>query len=72
MYMMHHFTKSFSLSLLMCGLCASELEQKFVHPPDSARPGVYWYFMDGNQNRSEMVEELKAITAVQLRKGDFV
>ncbi len=23
------------------------LTQGFMSPPDSARPGVYWYFMDG-------------------------
>ena len=24
------------------------LEDAFRDPPDSARPGVYWYFLDGN------------------------
>ena len=29
---------------------AGDLEKNFVNPPDSARPGVYWYFMNGNLN----------------------
>ncbi len=24
----------------------NELAKRFQNPPDSARPGVYWYFMD--------------------------
>jgi hypothetical protein len=32
------------------------LKEGFKNPPDSARPGVYWYFMDGNI-------DMKAITA---------
>jgi len=28
-----------------------ELEQQFLSPPASARPWVYWYFMDGNLTR---------------------
>ena len=30
----------------------------------SARPGVYWYFMDGNQDRDEMVADLESMAAV--------
>ena len=33
----------------------------FVAPPDSARPGVYWYFMDGNISRKGMTEDLEAM-----------
>ena len=25
------------------------LSKNFLIPPNSTRPGVYWYFMDGNQ-----------------------
>lgn len=25
-----------------------DLREQFAAPPDTARPGVYWYFMDGN------------------------
>lgn len=37
------------------------LESSFRTPPDSARPGVYWYFLDGNQDRDEMVADLHAM-----------
>lgn len=40
------------------------LESEFLAPPDSARPGVYWYFLDGNQERGEMVADLKAMREV--------
>ncbi len=40
---------------------AGELEEKFVKPPDSARPGVYWYFMDGNLNGKEMTADLESM-----------
>lgn len=30
---------------------AAELKEAFSSPPDAARPGVYWYFMDGNMDR---------------------
>lgn len=37
------------------------LRQGFVTPPDSTRPGVYWYFMDGNVSRKGMTEDLEAM-----------
>jgi hypothetical protein len=35
------------------------LKASFVNPPDSARPGVYWYFMDGNTTREAMTGDLE-------------
>ncbi len=32
-------------------LALDDLTEGFRNPPDSARPGVYWYFMDGNLDR---------------------
>ena len=40
---------------------AATLVDEFRDPPDSTRPGVYWYFMDGNQDRDEMVADLEAM-----------
>ncbi|MEI6275621.1 MAG: glycosyl hydrolase [Prolixibacteraceae bacterium] len=37
------------------------LHQGFVTPPDSTRPGVYWYFMDGNISRKGMTDDLEAM-----------
>lgn len=42
-------------------LPADELADRFLNPPDSARPGVYWYFMDGNLNGKEMTADLEAM-----------
>jgi hypothetical protein len=45
-------------------LFADDLQSDFRTPPDAARPGVYWYFMDGNQDRQEMVTDLHAMKKV--------
>ncbi|MFN2396924.1 MAG: glycosyl hydrolase, partial [Bacteroidales bacterium] len=40
---------------------ADPLKEAFVTPPDSSKPGVYWYFMDGNLNREEMTKDLESM-----------
>ena len=45
---------------------ADSLADSFVHPPDSARPGVYWYFMDGNLSGPEMTADLESMKAAGL------
>jgi len=45
---------------------AATLERSFVNPPDAARPGVYWYFMDGNLNREAMTADLESMKEVGL------
>jgi len=45
---------------------ADGLKKDFLSPPDAARPGVYWYFMDGNQDRNEMRADLHAMKEVGL------
>jgi hypothetical protein len=37
------------------------IREGFLNPPDSARPGVYWYFMDGNLNREAMTADLESM-----------
>ena len=37
------------------------LEQTFTHPPDKARPWVYWYFQDGHLTREGMKADLEAM-----------
>ena len=37
------------------------LVQGFMSPPDSARPGVYWYFMDGNLSKKGMTKDLESM-----------
>jgi hypothetical protein len=40
---------------------SSDLEQSFLHPPDSARPWVYWFVMDGNLNREGITADFEAL-----------
>ena len=60
------------LTILVCfaisfgAASAATLEDSFKSPPDSARPGVYWYFMDGNLDREEMVKDLESMKEVGL------
>jgi len=45
---------------------AASLEEAFVNPPDTARPGVYWYFMDGNLSKEAMTKDLESMKEVGL------
>lgn len=40
------------------------LAESFLQPPDSARPGVYWYFMDGNLSKKAMTADLESMKRV--------
>ena len=40
---------------------AAELKDEFKSPPDAVRPGVYWYFMDGNMDREMMEVDLESM-----------
>ena len=45
-----------------CGTeSTNSLKEGFINPPDSARPGVYWYFMDGNLSREGITEDLESM-----------
>ncbi|HWK04254.1 MAG TPA: glycosyl hydrolase [Puia sp.] len=39
----------------------SALKEGFLNPPDSAKPGVYWYFMDGNMSKTGMTKDLESM-----------
>jgi hypothetical protein len=45
---------------------AHPLDGEFRNPPDSARPGAYWFFMDGNLDRDEMIRDLDSMKAAGL------
>ena len=49
---------------IACGCTSSDvslLEAGFKKPPLSARPGVYWYFMDGNFSREAVTKDLESM-----------
>ncbi|KQS36768.1 glycosyl hydrolase [Pedobacter sp. Leaf194] len=37
------------------------LNAGFKNPPNSSKPGVYWYFMDGNISKSGITKDLEAM-----------
>ena len=39
----------------------SAIKQGFLNPPNTAKPGVYWYFMDGNMNKESMTKDLESM-----------
>ncbi|HOW63647.1 MAG TPA: glycosyl hydrolase [Candidatus Paceibacterota bacterium] len=53
------------LSLLV-SVGADDLANSFLKPPGSARPGVYWYFMDGNLSQEGMTRDLESMKAAGL------
>jgi alpha-L-rhamnosidase len=69
MTMMKTITSTMTLVLFAfcgCVLAADTMEENFLNPPDSARPGVYWYFLDGNLNGKEMTADLESMKAAGL------
>src|SRR5712671_5414265 len=45
---------------------AQTLDQGFSNPPDSARPCVYWFWVDGNVTREGITADLEAMRRVGL------
>lgn len=56
-----------AVMLLACALAprgaalAADLARDFRNPPASARPWVYWFWMDGNLSREGMTADLEAM-----------
>ena len=40
---------------------SSDLERNFRNPPESARPWVYWFIMDGNLTREGITADFEAL-----------
>ena len=51
---------------------ADDLKKGFLNPPDSVRPGVYWYFMDGNLSREAMTADLESMKEVGIGNVVFL
>jgi hypothetical protein len=62
--------KRLLLLLALTTLCAlnltaaDELERGFTHPPDSARPWVYWFWLNGNITSNGISADLEAMKRV--------
>ena len=58
------------VAVLLAGtaaLAAEDLERGFQAPPDSARPWVYWFWMNGNITREGITADLEAMQRVGIR-----
>ncbi|MBS1805178.1 MAG: hypothetical protein JST28_17595 [Acidobacteria bacterium] len=74
--------KSGSLTILGLAmrdrLCAAGADGRngeyaaFVNPPDSARPSVYWYFMDGHLEAAAMRADLESLKSAGLGGGVYL
>src|SRR5512136_1364091 len=45
---------------------ADDLSAGFTKPPDSARPWVYWFWLDGNISREGITADLEAMKRVRI------
>ena len=75
--MMASTTRSFVLAagMVLCGLSApprDDVKEGFLSPPDTARPGVYWYFMDGNLDREAITVDLESMKAAGIGYALFL
>ncbi len=70
------FRLSLILSLSALQYCtdrsSDELKKQFLNPPESSKPGVYWYFMDGNLSRDEMTKDLESMKEVGINHVIFL
>ncbi|MDP3685167.1 MAG: glycosyl hydrolase, partial [Ignavibacteria bacterium] len=54
-----------SVTKLSCQtISIDKLKEEFKNSPESARPGVYWYFMDGNMSKEAMTKDLESMKKV--------
>lgn len=64
--------------LIFVAACTKEnvsyqtLKSSFLNPPNSAKPGVYWYFMDGNQDKDKMTADLESMKEVGIEHVLFL
>ncbi len=65
----------FVLALTMLSCTAQpddQLKEAFKNPPDTSKPGVYWYFMDGNLSREGMTKDLESMKEVGISNLIFL
>jgi hypothetical protein len=53
-----------SLAVLESTTLRADLATSFLHPPDSARPWVYWFWLNGNITRTGITADLEAMKRV--------
>lgn len=54
----------FAAGFFVCDAWTGSLEENFVSPPVSARPQVWWHWMNGNISREGIADDLEAMKRV--------
>ena len=55
---------SLFFAALLAATAHGDLEQRFLNPPDKAKPWVYWFPLDGNLTREGITADLEAMARV--------
>jgi hypothetical protein len=60
---MAHLTQRLFIffALLITSIASADDFQAFQNPPDSARPWVYWFIMDGNLSKEGITADFEAM-----------
>src|SRR5689334_1870033 len=53
-----------TLGFRLYAASVSDLERGFLHPPDSARPQIFWFWLNGNINSNGITADLEAMKRV--------
>ncbi|MGB0258990.1 MAG: glycosyl hydrolase, partial [Coraliomargarita sp.] len=66
---MQNLIQSIVLSALLLPLSvgATDIASSFQNPPDSARPGTWWHWMNGNISKEGITADMEAMQKVGLR-----
>ena len=49
------------LQVIFLNINAQSLEKGFLNPPDSAKPWVYWFWLNGNLSKDGITADLEAM-----------
>ena len=49
------------LQFILLNISAQSLEKGFINPPDSAKPWVYWFWLNGNLSKDGVTADLEAM-----------
>ena len=50
--------------IVSANLLGQDLEQSFLSPPDSVKPWVFWFWINGNISQEGITKELEAMKEV--------
>jgi len=57
------------VALTHLDVSGENLEQSFRDPPDTARPWVFWFWMNGNISRGRITRDLESRKRVRALDG---